>query len=44
VASMQGFVGRDAFEQMLATSGYLSVRGSDLLFGIASIVRAEAPR
>ena len=44
VSSMQGMKSRAAFEAMLATAGLCAVRGRDVSLGIASIVRAEAPR
>jgi demethylmenaquinone methyltransferase/2-methoxy-6-polyprenyl-1,4-benzoquinol methylase len=44
VRSMQGFVPRASFERSLEGHGFAEVRGRDLSLGIASIVRAEAPR
>jgi ubiquinone/menaquinone biosynthesis methyltransferase len=42
--SMKGFLSRREYESMLETSGFVNVRGHDLLFGIASIVVGESPK
>ncbi len=42
VASMHGFETRSAFEALLRRTGFESVRGTDRIFGVASIVRGEA--
>ncbi len=42
--SMRGFLSRTEYEAMLVREGFTNVRGSDLTLGVASIVRAEAPR
>lgn len=39
--SMEGFWSREEYETMLRENGFAKVKGYDLLFGIASIVRAE---
>jgi demethylmenaquinone methyltransferase / 2-methoxy-6-polyprenyl-1,4-benzoquinol methylase len=44
VASMQGMKRRTAFESLLEASGFRRVRGRDLSFGIASIVKGEVPQ
>ena len=44
VSSMRGMKSRATFEAMLAAAGFCAVRGRDVSLGIASIVRAEAPR
>ena len=36
--------GSGEYEAMLVREGFTNVRGSDLTLGVASIVRAEAPR
>jgi hypothetical protein len=41
---MKGFVTRKQYEQVLRDEGFAFVRGFDLTFGIAAIVRAEVPR
>ena len=38
---MKGFLSRPEYERLLAEAGFRSVRGSDLTFGVASIVRGE---
>ena len=40
--SMEGFVTREAYEQLLAEEGFGPVTGEDLTLGMASLVRAEA--
>jgi ubiquinone/menaquinone biosynthesis methyltransferase len=40
--SMEGFVTREAYEQLLADEGFRAVTSSDLTLGMAAIVRAEA--
>jgi ubiquinone/menaquinone biosynthesis methyltransferase len=40
--SMAGFLTRQDYEHLLADVGFKAVRGHDLTFGVASIVRAEA--
>jgi ubiquinone/menaquinone biosynthesis methyltransferase len=42
VASMQGFESRAAFEALLRRADFEGVRGTDRIFGVASIVRGEA--
>jgi ubiquinone/menaquinone biosynthesis methyltransferase len=42
-SSMQGFWSRAKYEAELVASGYTRVRGEDLTFGVASLVRAEVP-
>jgi ubiquinone/menaquinone biosynthesis methyltransferase len=42
--SMAGFLARAEYERALEGVGFSRVRGFDLLLGIASIVRGEAPR
>jgi ubiquinone/menaquinone biosynthesis methyltransferase len=44
VDSMRGMRSRKEFESLLAARGFARVRGRDLLFGIASIVRGEVGR
>ena len=44
VRSMQGFRSRPEFERDLGASGFVCVRGQDLLLGIAAIVRGEKAR
>jgi demethylmenaquinone methyltransferase / 2-methoxy-6-polyprenyl-1,4-benzoquinol methylase len=39
--SMRGFASRADLERMLGAAGYANVRGRDLLWGVASIVRGE---
>lgn len=41
--SMKGFVSRREMEDRCRAAGFASVRGEDLLLGVASLVRAEAP-
>lgn len=41
VSSMQGFLTRPDFERLATTSGFARVTGRDLLWSVASIVRAE---
>jgi ubiquinone/menaquinone biosynthesis methyltransferase len=42
--SMEGFVTREAYEHLLEEEGFGPVDGVDLTLGMASIVRAQAPR
>jgi ubiquinone/menaquinone biosynthesis methyltransferase len=42
--SMKGFLSRGEYERLLGDSGFQRVRGEDLTFGIASIVRGEVAR
>ncbi len=42
--SMEGFVTREAYEHLLEQEGFGPVDGVDLTLGMASIVRAHAPR
>jgi ubiquinone/menaquinone biosynthesis methyltransferase len=44
VASMQGMRSRAGFEALLEAAGFRAVRGRDVSFGVASIVRGEVPR
>ena len=39
--SMQGFMTREEYEAVLRGTGFVNVTGFDLLWGVASIVRAE---
>jgi ubiquinone/menaquinone biosynthesis methyltransferase len=39
--SMRGFASRTDLERMLSAAGFSNVRGRDLTFGVASIVRGE---
>jgi ubiquinone/menaquinone biosynthesis methyltransferase len=41
--SMKGFLSRSEYERALETAGFARVSSEDLTFGVASIVRAEAP-
>ena len=43
-SSMKGFVTRRQYEDLLRDAGFAFVRGFELTFGIAAIVRAEVPR
>jgi demethylmenaquinone methyltransferase / 2-methoxy-6-polyprenyl-1,4-benzoquinol methylase len=43
VRSMRGFLRRAEMEGMLRDAGFGTVRGADLLFGVASLVRGEVP-
>ena len=42
--SMEGFVTREAYEHLLEKQGFGPVDGVDLTLGMASLVRAHAPR
>ena len=41
--SMAGFLTRQEYEHLLQSAGFSRVLGSDLTFGVASVVRAEVP-
>jgi ubiquinone/menaquinone biosynthesis methyltransferase len=41
--SMKGFLSRAEYEKALEEAGFIRLSGEDLTFGVASIVRAEAP-
>jgi ubiquinone/menaquinone biosynthesis methyltransferase len=41
--SMRGFATRAELQRMMSEAGFSSVRGRDLLFGVASIVRGQVP-
>ena len=38
---MKGFLSREEYEAVLREAGFTNVHGTDLTFGIASMVRAE---
>jgi ubiquinone/menaquinone biosynthesis methyltransferase len=41
--SMKRFLSRSQYENALESAGFTAVSGEDLTFGVASVVRAEAP-
>ena len=41
--SMKAFLTRQEYEGALVRAGFSSVRGQDLTFGVASIVRGDKP-